>query len=239
MNEFWNAIYPWIVGGIGGSIGAALLLPTKLGEAILKYRFDKLIETYRSEQGRELERLREELSHLGDRGKRANEREYEAIADMWGKFVDCFDQAQAAIVQFVEMPDLNNFSAEEIHSFLSTREFSKEQIDQVQNAQDKSRMYGQIVRWKYIALAHNTIMNTRSSLRKQQIFMPHAIVTDIEQALERASKAVISELIKFRNPDSGLDSKEALAFFNEKDDIFSKVRNGVRKRLMRQESAVE
>jgi hypothetical protein len=69
MSEFWTAIYPWIVGAIGGLIGAAFLLPTKLGEAIFKYRFDKLIESYKAEQGRELEKLKEQLSHLDDRGK--------------------------------------------------------------------------------------------------------------------------------------------------------------------------
>jgi hypothetical protein len=85
-----------------------------------------------------------------------------------------------------------------------------------------------------LALAHNTIGETRSSLRKQQIFIPQAIVTDVESALERASKAAASELIKFRNPGSGLDSQEALAFFKDKGELFSKVRDGVRKRLLRE-----
>jgi len=33
--DVWTAIYPWIVAGLGGFVGAALLLPTKLGEARL------------------------------------------------------------------------------------------------------------------------------------------------------------------------------------------------------------
>src|SRR5467141_1422908 len=28
--DVWTAIYPWIVAGLGGFVGAALLLPTKL-----------------------------------------------------------------------------------------------------------------------------------------------------------------------------------------------------------------
>jgi hypothetical protein len=32
----WNAIEPWLVAGVGGAMGAALLLPTKLGEVIFK-----------------------------------------------------------------------------------------------------------------------------------------------------------------------------------------------------------
>jgi hypothetical protein len=32
--DFASVIYPWIVAGLGGFVGAALLLPPKLGEAL-------------------------------------------------------------------------------------------------------------------------------------------------------------------------------------------------------------
>ena len=71
-----------------GAIGAALLLPTKLGETHFKYRFDKAIEGYKAEQGKELEKVREQLSHVGDRGRRSNELEFAAIRDVWEKTVE-------------------------------------------------------------------------------------------------------------------------------------------------------
>jgi hypothetical protein len=179
------AIYPWIVAGIGGFIGAALLLPTKLGEAIIKFQFDKSIENLKSDYARQLETLKaesardlakltEQLNHMSDRGKHSNEREFEAITSIWEKFVDCFDRTEAAIVQYIEIPDLDNFTNEEVESFLSTRDFSKEQIDQIQNSKERARTYSQLVRWKYIAIAHNTIMETRTALRKQ-VFIPEDI----------------------------------------------------------------
>ena len=235
MHEFWSVIYPWIVSGIGGFIGAALLLPTKLGEAIIKFQFDKSIEVLKANSARELAKLTEQLNHLNDRGKRSNEREFEAIVSIWQKFVDCFDRAEAAIVQYTEVPDLGNFTPEEIESFLSTREFSKEQINQVKDAKDRERTYGQLVRWKYIAIAHNTIFETRTALRKE-LFIPPVILSDIENAIEHASVAVMTELTRFQNPNIGLSTEASLKFFRERNDIFLKIKDSVQKRLLRSES---
>ena len=77
--NLWTAIYPRIVAGLGGFIGAALLLPTKLGEALFSYRLGKALEGFKAEQSRELERLKEQLNHVGDRGRRSNEMEFSAI----------------------------------------------------------------------------------------------------------------------------------------------------------------
>jgi hypothetical protein len=83
MIQFWNEIYPWVVAGIGGFIGAALLLPTKLGEALVQFRVGKALESFKADQSRELEQLKERLSHLGDRGRRSNEMEFAAIEKVW------------------------------------------------------------------------------------------------------------------------------------------------------------
>jgi hypothetical protein len=60
--DFWAAIYPWIVAGLGGFVGAALLLPTKLGEALFSYQLGKSLEGFKAEQSRELERQRRSLA---------------------------------------------------------------------------------------------------------------------------------------------------------------------------------
>jgi hypothetical protein len=58
MYDFFAAIYPWFLAAIGGFIGAALLLPTKFGEALIQYRVGKTLETFKAQQARELESLR-------------------------------------------------------------------------------------------------------------------------------------------------------------------------------------
>lgn len=246
MSELWQQIAPWIVSSIGGFIGAALLLPTKLGEAVFKYRFDKSMEAVKSDYARELEGVKaasardlaginEKLAHIADRAKRSNEREYDSIIRAWEGFVDCIERSEAAIVQYNEIPDLGSFTKDELASFLSTRDFSKEQIDEVQKSSDKVRTFGQIVRWKYIATAHNTIAETRSFLRKQ-IFIPPALIEEMEQAIEEASQAVATELIRFRNPDSGLGTEAAIKFFKNRDAILTTVKDAVQKRLLRSDA---
>lgn len=237
MADFWTALLVGLPSGIAGAVLALFALPMKWTDAMLKHRFDKLLERSKAELAAEtaagVEKIRERLGHLSDRGKRSNEREYEAVTLVWEKFVECFDHAYAAVVQFVQSPDLNNFSEQEIASFLSTRGFSEAQAQQVSSAKDKNRAYAQLERWKFIAKANNAIFESRDCLRKKQIFIPDEIVTSMESAMEVAHKAVVGELMKFQNPKSGLGSDTALRFLQDKDAIFAGVRDSVRKRLMR------
>lgn len=76
MLAIWNEIYPWLVSGVGGFIGAALLLPTKLGQSLLQFRIDKTLEDFKAERNRELEKLKDQLNHVADRGRRSNEMEF-------------------------------------------------------------------------------------------------------------------------------------------------------------------
>ena len=71
-NSLLVDLYPWVTRALGGFIGAALLIPTKLGEALIKFRCDKNLEGFKSQQIRDLEALKEQLNHLSDRGKRSN-----------------------------------------------------------------------------------------------------------------------------------------------------------------------
>jgi hypothetical protein len=83
----WNQIYPWIVAAAGGFLGAALLLPTKLGEALFSYRLGKALEGFKADRTLELEHLKEQLGHVGDRGRRSNELEFTSIELVWRAFV--------------------------------------------------------------------------------------------------------------------------------------------------------
>jgi hypothetical protein len=62
----WGEIYPWLVSAIGGFIGAGLLLPTKFGEAAIKFRFDKFVEASKAEHQHLLEQFRHELKSRDD-----------------------------------------------------------------------------------------------------------------------------------------------------------------------------
>jgi hypothetical protein len=71
-----------------------VLLPTKFGERYLSFHFDRKLADLKDTQNQKIESLKEQLNHLGDRGKRSNEREYEALSDIWSLFVDAFDSTE-------------------------------------------------------------------------------------------------------------------------------------------------
>lgn len=56
------------------------LAPTKLGEKLLSYHLDRKIAALKHDHSEQIEELRAKLSHLGDRGIRANEREFNAVS---------------------------------------------------------------------------------------------------------------------------------------------------------------
>jgi hypothetical protein len=49
MTNFWSTFGSWVIAAIGGAIGALLLLPSKLGEVLFKYRFDKELEGFKAD----------------------------------------------------------------------------------------------------------------------------------------------------------------------------------------------
>src|SRR6267143_291346 len=111
--DFGAIIYPWIVAGLGGFVGAALLLPTKLGEALFSYRLGKALEGFKAEQSRELERLKEQLSHVGDRGKRSNEMEFSSIKLVWDAFVKAWLSTNTCTGMPMRIPRFETMTEEE------------------------------------------------------------------------------------------------------------------------------
>jgi hypothetical protein len=231
--DFGAAIYPWIVAGLGGFVGAALLLPTKLGEAIFSYRLGKALEGFKAAQNRELERLKEQLSHVGDRGKRSNEKEYDALSETWNQFVDVLSLTERAIAQYVEFPDLDRLPEADAKRFLDSSDLSEQQREDVLRATDKKSAYSGLVRWVAIAKAHNQIFEFRASLKKRSIFIPESLVSQFEEAVELCSKAAVTEMMRFRNPSSSIGHDASLTFFGKREEIFTSLRDLTRERLLR------
>jgi len=110
---------------MGGALGLFLIaLPTKFGDKLIGHRFDKKLAAFKDAQDQQIEKLKEQLAHASDRGKRSNEREYEALSDIWGQFVDAFQATEQCVVQFIEHPDFTRMSDEEIDTFLNATDFS-------------------------------------------------------------------------------------------------------------------
>jgi hypothetical protein len=217
-----------------GAVGMmALALPGKIGDRLLSFQFDRRLAIFKDAQEQELETLKATLRHLGDRGQRSNEKEYEALSEIWKQYVDVLLFTERAIAQLIDHPDLNKMTDEETEIFLASTELSEEQKRSVSGGSDKNAAYTQTVRWLVIAKAHNQVFEIRTSLKIRSIFIPENLVTQFEQAVELCSKAVATEFVRFRNPGSSIGYGESLAFFEKKDKTFTSLRDATRERLLR------
>ena len=64
----------------------------------------------KSEQDRQIEKLRGDIGHLQDRGKHSNEREYAALTGIWEKYADLYHAARFAISGSFQYPDLERMT---------------------------------------------------------------------------------------------------------------------------------
>jgi hypothetical protein len=138
--NLWTVIYPWIVAGLGGFIGAALLLPTKLGEALFSYRLGKALEGFKADQSRELERLKEQLNHVGDRGRRSNEMEFSAIETVWREFVKAWLSTNTCIGSMTSIPNFSAMSEDEIKSFTASSGLNEREQKSLLGSFDKEKV---------------------------------------------------------------------------------------------------
>jgi hypothetical protein len=210
-----------------------IMLPTKFGEKYLSFHFDRKLADLRDIQNQKIESLKEQLNHLGDRGKRSNEREYEALSDIWGQFVDAFDSTERCVTQFIEHPDFSRLTDDEIDTFLNATDFTEDQKREFRSSSDKNKLYTRTIAWKNIAKAHNQIFEVRIALKKRGIFVPEDLRRTYEEAIEFCSRATSHEFVRFRNPNSTLASDTPIKFFEGKDGTFKRVMDATSARLLR------
>jgi hypothetical protein len=200
MYGFFEAIYPTFLAAIGGFIGAALLLPTKLGEAIIQYRVGKTLEIFKAEQAEKLESLRAKLDHLGDRGKRSNEMEFQAIQAVWRAFVKAWLSTNTCVAQFIKVPDFARMSDDEIESFATGARLEDHEKKSLLEAGNKEKEYSSIVAWRAVIQAETDIYEARLTLREQRIFMPPSITDKFSAAIEQMSGAQVQRRLGLEHP---------------------------------------
>src|SRR5271169_2533130 len=130
-----EGIVSWIGQTLASSAIAILafigLRVTGIGERFLNYRLDRKITALRNAHDEKIEALRADLAHLQDRGRRANELEFEAITKIWRAFCDAWLKTQQAIVDYMSFPDMDKLWEEDVRGFLETSELSEAQKKQV------------------------------------------------------------------------------------------------------------
>lgn len=211
MHEFWLQVYPWIVSAVGGFIGAAILLPTKVGEALIQFRTSKLLEVYKAQQNQELERLkssqgrelelfREQLSHFGDRGRRSNEMEFAATEAVWKAFVKAWLSTNTCAGGMMTIPRFSTMSDTNLTSFLALSDLTDREKHELLNASDREKEYVNLLSWRDVSIAQTDIYQARLALREQRIFMPAALTSEFHTVIEKMSGVEVQRRLSLQNP---------------------------------------
>jgi hypothetical protein len=151
------------------------LQSTKMGEQWFSHRLNRKLTELKHSHDAAIESLRAELAHLGDRRRRANEQEFEALSTIWDAFVDAFLETSKAIASFQSFPDLDQLQSEDLNTFLESTELSSAQRQQVSNAEQKVKTFGKILDIRQINSAGDAVFKVwwTSSRRRSTLLQRH------------------------------------------------------------------
>jgi len=236
VNLDWSSIGSWVLQTIASSgvaiLGFLVLRSTALGERLFSHHLERKIADLKHSQNEAIESLRAKLAHTGDRGRRANEKEFDALSSVWDSFVDAFLKANQAVVSYLSFPDLDQLSPDDLAAFLETSELSAPQRQQVAEAAKKVDMYSKIMNLRQIHEAGAAIFDTRLLLRRQGIFLQSSLVGEFKNAIEILSKAQIERLVQFQHGSSGVGYDASLRLLSEGEKVFDELQSLVRARLL-------
>jgi hypothetical protein len=234
-------LYPWIVAGIGGAAGsfltALLLLIPKIGETFFKARLDRALESYKAEQNREMESLRERMNHIGDRGRRSNENEFIALRSLWEKFMEAYYSTYSAIVNFIQFPPLNTMADDRIAEFLTNNEFDAGAVRDILASTDREKSFSRALTWRQIVRAGKDNFAFNQELRRQRVFISDDIRRQFAGALDICSGAQAQRQIDHANVAGGGRSGMFVdRFLADGDSTVDALATAVNKRLFRDEA---
>ena len=236
MHLDWSAIGAWLLQTIAASgvaiLGFVVLRSTALGERLFSHHLERKIAELKHSQNEAIEALRADLAHMGDRGRRANEKEFDALSLIWDSFVDAFLKTNQAVVSFMSFPDLDTLSASDLAAFLETSELSAPQRQQVLDAAKKVDMYSKIMDLRRINAAGAAIFDVRLLLRRRGIFVQSSIIDEFKKAIEVLVKAQVERLMHFQHGRSGIGFDASSALLADGEKIFEELQSVVRKRLL-------
>jgi len=231
-----SSIISWLLQTVAASgvaiLGFIVLRSTAFGERLFSYHLERKVAELKHSQNEAIEALRAELAHTGDRGRRANEKEFEALSAIWDSFVDSFLKTNQAVVSFMSFPDLDMLAPADLAIFLETSELSMPQQQQVLGAAKKVDMYSKIMDLRRINGAGAAIFDTGLLMRRHGIFVQASILHEVKKAMEMLSKAQVERHMHFQHSRSGIGFDASSYLLSEGDKIFENLQSVVRTRLI-------
>jgi hypothetical protein len=229
-------IISWLIQTGLAALAVAGLLSTKFGERLIGFRFERALLRQRESHDKQIEELKERLSHFGDRGKRSNEMEFQAIKMVWEAFVEAWLSTNSAAILSIEIPDFNHLKDENLDQFLLDQGVSPLQAKELRESKDRDKTYSRMLTWKLIARAGREINDARVLLRKQGIFMPRDLHDIFEEGINSMTMAFVGRRLQFQNPRA-FQEDVITQYLSTNIETYDRTAKAANIRLSRSESA--
>ncbi|CAD7036179.1 hypothetical protein RHAB21_02492 [Pseudorhizobium halotolerans] len=232
--ETWKSLLAFLSAAglsIAAVVGAAYGLFRFLGERWINHKLTERLEAYRSEQARELERLRHKINGVFDRTKRLHDREFEVLPDVWGKLVEAESWAQSYLSGFRQYPDLRKLSDDDLAEFLEGTRFSEAQKRTIRDAGDPLKAYRKIEEMYRSRDAIEKVRDASRSLRKHGIFVMDPLRSDMDKLIDLIHAALIEAEMNHQHEIQPPMRDSYKSFKSEGELLFKKIEAGVRERL--------
>lgn len=199
--------------GVGSLIISAVSLTSYglfkwFGEKWIDQKFKKQMEAYKTEQSRELERLRHKISGVFDRTKRLHTKEFEVLPDIWGKLVEAHAWVGNYTSPLQTYVDVGNLDAEELQEVLESTTFMEVQKRDIKNEKGfaRQKLFIKISEIYRGSDARERMQIFGVSLKKDGIFLKPDIKADMDTMRDMLWDALTEKQL------------------NEEDDIRPKLR---------------
>ena len=228
MSDFFTSMAAIL--GIGGLtlatvVGGTFALFKWLGAKWMEQRFQERLELFRTEQVREIERMRHRINGLLDRTVRLHSKEFEVLPDVWGKLVEAHGFAGAYVSSFQQYSDVGHLSDPALQEFLDKTEFSSTQKQQILECPQDQKLvkYIEIYELHRYAEVRDKIRGFLISFHKGGIFIQPDLKKDMKKLLDIIDLAVIERKINNEHKLRHTKRDNEKIFLNEGKELIEKI----------------
>jgi hypothetical protein len=186
-----NEILRWLLYTI--ATGAVLVPVFKwLGQKLIEQRLAIRLEKFKSEQERELEKLRHLLS---SRVSRIHEKEFEVLPKAWFLLNDAAANAHHLMAALKQYPDFATLPEPRFEEFLKGSRLSDSQKEELRQSSDRTKLYAETIFWIELEDALTAQGAFHNYLVENRIFM----TDELREKFGAVDNDLADALIEHRN----------------------------------------
>ena len=187
---------------VGGGLAAIVYNIFKVfGEKWLNAKFEERLAAYRHAQQRELEQLKFEINSLMDRTVKLHQGEFDVLPEAWGRLSDAFNTTVPVSLGFLQYPDVNRMTTEQLEEFLEKSPLANWQKSELKLAPDKTRYYANVIHKEDFNKTGEACGEFRKYLSKNGIFILEPLKAKFVELDGLLTGALLERRSSLQNPD--------------------------------------